>query len=189
MRRMHAAMTLEEFLRLPGIDEKPYKEFIDGRIEAKVCPQPTHGKLQVRLGTRLDEFAGPRDLGEAFVELRFTFGGRSILPDVAFLREEHIARDEDGDLLDEALTPPDLHIEIRSPDQSLKKQRGKLAHSTAHGCPLGWLIDPYNRTIDVYRAGVPPGRLPPDGILEGEPVLPGFRLPAAEVFGWLRRGG
>ena len=26
----------------------------------------------------------------------------------------------------------------------------------------------------------------PDGVLDGEPVLPGFRLPVAEVFGWLK---
>ena len=65
----------------------------------------------------------------------------------------------------------------------------KLIHATAHGCPLGWLIHPYQKTIDVYRPGRPPERLAPDAVLEGEPVLPGFRLPASEVFGWLKRPG
>ena len=41
------------------------------------------------------------------------------------------------------------------------------------------------KTIDVYRPGQPPVCLAADGVLEGEPVLPGFRLPVAEVFGWL----
>jgi Uma2 family endonuclease len=61
----------------------------------------------------------------------------------------------------------------------------------AHGCPLGWLIHPERKYVDVYRPGRPVGRLAADGVLEGEPVLPGFRLPVAEVFGWLiyRRPG
>jgi Uma2 family endonuclease len=91
--------------------------------------------------------------------------------------------------LNEALWPPDIHIEIISPDQSVKKSREKLSHSTAHGCPLGWLIHPEKKTIDVFRPGRPAERLAPDGILEGEPVLPGFRLPVSEVFGWLKPGG
>jgi Uma2 family endonuclease len=190
MPKVQAAMTLEEFLRRPDIDEKPYKEFYDGRIEAKMSPEASHGRIQIRLGARLDDFAMPRGLGEAFVELRCSFGGRSMLPDVSFLLEANIVRDETGRLIDEPYSrPPDIHVEVRSPSQTLKKQRGKLEHSLAHGCPLGWLIDPNRETIDVFRPGREPERLPADGVLEGEPVLPGFRLPAAEVFGWLRRGG
>jgi Uma2 family endonuclease len=37
--RIRKAITLDEFLRLPEIDERPYLEYIDGRIEAKVSPQ------------------------------------------------------------------------------------------------------------------------------------------------------
>ena len=50
---------------------------------------------------------------------------------------------------------------------------------------LGWLIDPERETIDVFRPGRPVERMAPDGVLDGEPVLPGFRLGVAEVFGWL----
>jgi Uma2 family endonuclease len=187
MPKTTTAMTLEEFLRRRDIDEKPYKEFIDGRVEVKMSPEMQHGKIQARLAAYLDQFAGPRDLGEAFVELRCNFGGRSMLPDVTFLREERITRSEEGRLINDSTLPPDIHVEVRSHEQTLTKQKGKLAHSIAHGCALGWLIDPFKRTIDVYRPGREPLRLPADGVLEGEPVLPGFRLPAAEVFGWLVR--
>ena len=73
-----------------------------------------------------------------------------------------------------------------SPKQGLRKAREKLTHATAHGCPLGWIIDPGRKVVEVVRPGAFPERLAPDGILEGEPVLPGFRLLVSEVFGWLR---
>jgi Uma2 family endonuclease len=179
-------MTLEEFLRMPEIDERPYKEFIDGRIETKMSPQKKHGRLEKRLMNHVDAFSEPRDLGEAFPELRCTFAGRSIVPDVVFLLNEHIETDEDGEILDPTLRPPDIHIEIVSPDQSVRKCREKLVFSTAKGCPLGWLIDPIRKTVHVYRPGQRAKPVPADGVLEGDPVLPGYRLPVAELFGWLK---
>ena len=184
--RVGKTMTLEEFLRLPGIDEAPYLEYIDGRIEEKVSPQKKHGRLEKRLMTHIDAYAEPRLLGETFPELRCTFAGRSIIPDVVFLLDEHIETDERGEVLDPTLRPPDIHVEIVSPDQSVLKCREKLAFSRANGCPLGWLIDPIRKTVQVYRPGRRPQRLPEDGVLEGDPVLPGYRLPLAELFEWLK---
>ena len=52
-------ICLEEFLRLPEIDEKPYLEFIDGRIEAKVSPQKKHSLISTSLVRCLDDWAIP----------------------------------------------------------------------------------------------------------------------------------
>jgi Uma2 family endonuclease len=184
--RVRQGLTLEEFLRRPDIDEPPYLEYIDGRIEAKVSPKKKHSELQGELRDRFNRFATPPRLGRAYIELRCTFAGRSIIPDVVFLLKAHIELDDQGEPLDDTPWPPDIHVEIVSPDQSARKARNALIFSTAHGCPLGWLIDPYKKTIDVHRPGRAVERLAPDGVLEGEPVLPGLRLPAAEVFGWLK---
>ena len=183
--RVRVGLTLEEFLRQPGIDEQPYLEYIDGRIEAKAMPKKKHGLVQGELMAYVNRFARPTRLGYAFPELRCTFAGRSIVPDVVFLLRGHIQLDEAGRPVDETPIPPDIHVEILSPDHHEKQNREKPEHSTAHGCPLGWLIDPFRESIHAYRPGLPPRLLPPDGVLEGEPVLPGFRLPVAEVFGWL----
>jgi Uma2 family endonuclease len=183
--RVREGMTLEEFLKRPDIDEQPYLEYIDGRIEARVPPQKKRSWLETCLSRHLDQFAEPAGLGSAFVALRCNFAGRSIVPDVVFLLAEHIDTDEKGEIADETPLPPDIHIEIIPPEEGMSKVDEKLLNSTANGCPLGWLIHPYRKTIDVYRPGRPPERLAPDGILEGEPVLPGLRLPAVEVFGWL----
>jgi Uma2 family endonuclease len=181
--RIRQKMTLEEFLKLP--EDKPYLEYIDGRIEAKVSPQKKHSLLTTCFVEHLNRWARPARLGWAFPELRCTFAGRSIIPDVVFLLREHIEIDERGRAVDVTPWPPDIHIEIISPEQGMKKSQGKLIHSTSNGCSLGWLIHPYRETIDVYRPGSAAERLAADGVLEGDPVLPGFRLPATEVFGWL----
>jgi Uma2 family endonuclease len=183
--RIHQGITLEEFLELPDNDDL---EYVDGRIEKKVSPQTKHSLLTLSFLARLNDWAQPGRLGIAFPELRCTFAGRSIIPDVAFLLKEHIEIDSDGEPVNEIRRPPDLHVEIISPKQSVRKAQRNLAHSTSNGCPLGWLINPESRPryIDVYRPGRPAERMPTDGVLDGDPVLPGFRLPVAEVFGWLK---
>lgn len=178
-------MTLEEFLRWPRIDERPYLEYYDGRIEVRVSPQKKHGVIQLKMANALNAFAEPQTLGYAFPELRCTFAGGSIVADVVFLLDHNIRSNERGEVQDETFVPPDLHVEIRSSDQGVRKTKDKLVHSVANGCPLGWYIDPYRRTVDEYRTGQPPRKLTENDVLDGAPVLPGFLLPVADVFGWL----
>jgi Uma2 family endonuclease len=183
--RTRSSMTLDEFLRWTRIDEKPYLEYYDGRIEVKVSPKALHSVLEGRITEGLNAVAKPSKLGEAFPELRCTFAGRSIVPDVVFLTDEHIQVDDRGRYVDEILIPPDIQVEARSPRQSIRKTKEKLEHAVANGCPLGWFLDPYRETIDVFRPGLPPERLPADGFLDAAPVLAGFRISVSEVFGWL----
>jgi Uma2 family endonuclease len=177
-------MSLAEFLEWDRIDEKPYLEYLEGRIEVKVSPRALHSLIELRMLEALNRVAEPERRGVAFPELRCTFANRSIVPDVVFLLEDHIRVDANGDIVEEILAPPDVHIEIRSPKKSHRSSRDKLEHATANGCPLGWSIDPYNDAIEVYRPGRPVERLGAEGVLDGSPVLPGFRLSVGEVLGW-----
>ena len=179
------SMTLDEFLKWPRIDEKPYLEYHDGRIEVKMSPRALHCVLEYAICEEMNRVAKPVRIGRAFPELRCTFAGRSIVADVVFLLDEHIEVDARGRYEDESMIPPDIHVEVRSPNQLIKKNKEKLALSIANGCPLGWFLDPYRETIDVFRLGLPPERLPSDGFLDASPILPGFRVAVAEVFGWL----
>jgi Uma2 family endonuclease len=184
--RVGSTISLEEFLRQPEIDEHPYLEYINGKIAAKVSPQKKHGALEKQLMIHIDGYSEPRQLGTTFPELRCTFAGRSMIPDVVFLLDEHIETDERGDYLNLTLRPPDIHIEIISPDQGVRKCREKLVFSTANGCRLGWLIDPERETVHVFRPDRHTRRLPANGVLDGDPVLPGYRLRVAELFSWLK---
>ena len=74
---------------------------------------------------------------------------------------------------------PDFVVEIRSPSQShpsdLAELRDKMREYLDNGARLGWLIDPLERTVRIYRAGggEPELRRDPE-LLDGEDVLPGF---------------
>ncbi len=177
--------TLEEFLRMPEIEEAPYLEYVEGRIEAKAMPTPNHNLIESGFTIRINGFARNFDLGVAIHELRHTFAGRSILPDVSFLKSKNLRFHPDGTLEDFIPTPPDVHIEVISPDQAVAKTHSKLLFSVANGCPLGIMVNPETKTIDVDRPGRTPERLTDDGVIDFTPVLPGLVIPVSEVFGWM----
>ncbi len=181
------ATSLEEFMARDDIEESPCWEYIDGRMVRKAMPKWKHNALAAYLIQALKHHVDPPGLGEVLAEQRCNFAGRSIVPDAVFMLEASIEFDDQGDPLEVIPRPPDLMVEVLSPGQSVKSADSKLRHALAHGCPLGWFAHPYRETITVYRPGAEPVELGLDGVLEGEPVLPGFRLPVAEVFGWLNR--
>jgi Uma2 family endonuclease len=81
-------LTLEEFLKLP--ESKPASEFINGEIVQKPMPQGEHSRLQFKLCAAVNEVAEPQKIAIAFPELRCTFGGDSVVPDVVVFRWERI---------------------------------------------------------------------------------------------------
>jgi Uma2 family endonuclease len=83
---------------------------------------------------------------------------------------------------------PDLVIEILSPGQTVKALSSRLSRCLAQGVRLAWLVQPSQRRVFVFRPGHPPETLGIGDELLGEGVLPGFRLPLAEMFGWLAVG-
>ncbi|MEW6493241.1 MAG: Uma2 family endonuclease [Cyanobacteriota bacterium] len=80
--------TLEEFLKLP--ETKPASEFINGEIIHKPMPQGEHSRLQAKLCTVINQVTEAPKIAYAFPQLRCTFGGDSIIPDVAVFRWERI---------------------------------------------------------------------------------------------------
>lgn len=71
---------------------------------------------------------------------------------------------------------PDFVIELRSPSDGLSALRDKMVEYVDNGAELGWLIDPPNRRVFVYRRASNVEEEAAPERLSGEPVLPGFRL-------------
>ncbi len=57
-----------------------------------------------------------------------------------------------------------------------------MAEYIANGARLGWLIDPFERRVDVYRPGVPVEERDEPATLSGDPELPGFVLDLAPIW-------
>jgi len=71
---------------------------------------------------------------------------------------------------------PDFIIELRSASDSLKSLQAKMQEYMDNGCRLGWLINPQNRQVEIYRQGQDKQILDHPASLSGEEVLPGFVL-------------
>jgi Uma2 family endonuclease len=170
-------LTLEQFRRLP--EAKPSLEFFDGKVTQKVAAKRSHSVIQTLLCAELTSFAKREALGEAYVELRCTFGGSSIVPDLCFFDRRQVPREED------VTTPPDLIVEILSPGQTVTHASRRMEWCIDHGVRLGWLIQPSKQTIAVFHESAPKEVLGLDDVLDGRDVLPTFRLPLRDLFGWI----
>lgn len=71
---------------------------------------------------------------------------------------------------------PDFVIELRSPTDPLAPIEAKMREYMENGARLGWLIDPVERRVHVYKPGEPVEILEKPDALSGGPVLPGFVL-------------
>ncbi len=178
-------LTLEQFLELP--ETKPASEYIDGEVIQKPMPQGKHSLLQRELPFSLTAGLRPGRVAQAFPELRCTFGGRSVVPDVAVFRTKRIPRDADGAIANKFERCPDWTIEILSPEQRQTKVIRNILHCIEHGTEMGWLVEPEDSWIFVYGADRSVRVFE-----EADAVLPvpGFadevRLTVGEVFDWLR---
>jgi Uma2 family endonuclease len=71
---------------------------------------------------------------------------------------------------------PDFVVELRSKTDSLKRLREKMAEYIENGAQLGWLIDPLEKKVYVYRPNRAVEILDNPQMVSGEPLLKGFTL-------------
>ena len=77
---------------------------------------------------------------------------------------------------------PDFVIELRSPTDSLPALRNKMQEYIANGVRLGWLIDPREQQVSVYRPQLPVELLDRPRSVSADPLLPGFSLEMADIW-------
>lgn len=77
---------------------------------------------------------------------------------------------------------PDFVVELRSESDSLPKLQAKMREYIDNGARLGWLIDPQNKRVEIYRSKREVEVLENLTALSGENVLPGFVLNLQRVW-------
>ncbi len=174
---------LQEFLTLA--ETKPASEYIDGQIIQKPMPQGHHSIIQSELGIELSLALRRKGIAIAFPELRCTFGGRSIVPDLAVFENSRIPNSE-GQIENVFITAPDWTIEILSPGQSANKVLKNINHCLAHGTQMGWLIDPEDRSVVISRIDRNLEVIDdPSAILPVPDFARSIELKIDRLFGWL----
>jgi Uma2 family endonuclease len=184
MALVRQGVTLEEFRRLP--EQEPALEYEEGRILQKVAPKGRHSRLQYRIAECINRFTEPRTLALAFPEVRVTFGGRSYVPDVAVYLWDRIPTETTGQIADEFANPPDIAVEIASPEQSVNALVRRCIWYVANGVRVALLVDPADESVLVFRPDQTPRALRGAETLELHDVLPGFALTVQELFDSLR---
>jgi Uma2 family endonuclease len=171
--------------------EEPRKrvcELIDGVLVEKDM-STTEGYLAGRLLRRLGAFAeDENDLGmvfpgDALLRLR---PGLVRAPDVCFIPWDRIP---DESLPKDAIASlvPELAVEVITPNNTPREIDQKLVDYFATGCKLAWVIDPNAEVAKVYTSPKRFKELDARGTLDGGKVLPGFKLPLADLFAATKR--
>jgi len=177
-------LTLTEFLERP--ETKPASEYIEGQIYQKPMPQGEHSILQGSLVTAINQVGQPQKLAYAFPELRCTFGGRSLVPDISVFEWERIPRKANGRIANNFEIPPDWVIEILSPDQSPNRVIDKIIFCLKQGKKLGWFIESEDESVMVFQPDQLPDVKYADENLPVLKVLGDWQLSVADVFNWLQ---
>lgn len=71
---------------------------------------------------------------------------------------------------------PDFVIELRSRTDELAPLREKMQEYLNSGLRIGWLINPQDQQVEIYRPFLSPEVIQLPATLEGEDVLQGFQL-------------
>jgi Uma2 family endonuclease len=131
----------------------------------------------------LAPFARP-DLGWSFVELAFELPvvGNERKPDVAFLSYGRWPRDRRFPRANALPVAPDIAVEVVSPYELTWATLTKVEEYFRAGVAQVWMFLPHIGRVYVYTSPTAIRILSRDDELTGEPVLPGFRLPLADLF-------
>jgi Uma2 family endonuclease len=177
-------LLLEDFLKLPYLEDSPAWEYVDGIAIQKPMPKTRHSILQKRL---LNEVDNHTDDYTALPELRCTFGGRSIVPDIVVIAWNRINLNELGEPEDDFTEAPDWTIEILSPDQKVNRVIDNILHCLRHGSKLGWMLDPDDYSVLTFTPQQEPEVCRGDRALK---VIEGVKLnlTAQQIFAWLKIG-
>jgi len=136
-----------------------------GRQNAHLIAQLYNWNAQTELGVVFDSstgFALPNNADRS--------------PDVAWIKLERWQRLTPKERRSFIPLCPDFVIELLSYSDAWQSMDRKMVEYQSNGCRLGWLIDPYDRKVGIYRLGQPVEVLSAPDRLFGEDVLPGFVL-------------
>lgn len=154
-------------------------EYIAGEIVETVSNNESSEAAANLIG-ELHGFIRPRKLGRITgSDGGYVINGEDYIPDVAFMsykrqpvRPNKVAYNP---------VAPDLVVEVLSPGNTAKEIATKIVnYMTAN--TIVWLVDPDEKTIDVWIPGQPVKRLRAGDVLEGGELLPGFKLAVADIF-------
>jgi Uma2 family endonuclease len=173
-------MTEEEFLA--WCDEDTRAEWVEGEVVMMSPASTEHTRLVSFLSSVLEAFAERHELGEVLgpeSQIRLPEPPSRRVPDLYFISKARLGLVQKNHFEG----PPDLCIEIVSPDSEARDWREKYLEYEAAGVKEYWVIDPASEHVEVYTLAEqedgPPKyeRVPEQQGAIVSTVLSGLRLP------------
>jgi Uma2 family endonuclease len=171
-------MTAEDLLKHQG-----RCELLRGELIEMTPASANHGKIAMRIALALGNHVQSGKLGEVlaaetgFVLERNPDTVRA--PDAAFVSSERAGGIGERGFFE---GPPDLAVEVLSPDDTASEVNSKVQDWLSAGCRQVWVADPKTRTVTVHHPDGQAEVIPAEGRLTGGEILPGFELPVADIF-------
>ena len=175
-------MTADELLRMP--DDGVRRELVEGELKEMIPAGRRHGRVAMRIGSRLAEYVESQRLGEVYAaETGFRIGSDPDTvraPDAAFVRRERLEEADDV----EGFFPgaPDHAVEVVSPGDAYAEVEAKVTDWLDAGTLMVVVVNPIQRTVNVHRGSSEIAVLKDGDELDGGSVVPGWRLPVRELF-------
>jgi len=175
-----ASRTAEDLLRFRQAGKTA--ELVRGMLIVREPPGTGHGARAARLTVRVGAFVERHDLGQVYAQdtgFKIARDPDTVrAPDVAFVARERLARIPDQGYAELA---PDWVAEIVSPNDRPGEVLEKVGQWLGAGVRLVWVLDQKHGDARIYRADGTISTVEPDGELNGEDVLPGFRCPLRDI--------
>lgn len=158
-------------------------ELVDGELWLMSPPGGEHGGCIDNLHFALGSHVRARQLGKLFAaETGFLLSRNPdtlLAPDLAFIARDRVPRPLPKGWL---LTVPDLTVEVVSPSDRIGEVTEKVGKWLESGVSLVWVVYPAWKSVQVHRPGQEVRLMGESAFLEGDDVVPGFRMQVAEVF-------
>jgi Uma2 family endonuclease len=154
----------------------------DGQLITMAPAGWQSSKRNSKLNSRVEVWNEQVNLGEVFDSSGgFTLPNGAVRsPDVTWIEKSKLEGISPDIAFPEVV--PDFVIELRSKSDSLKTLREKMAEYRSNGVRLGWLINPQQQQVEIYRLGQDVEVVESSTMLSGEDVLPGFTLDLSLIF-------
>ncbi|MBD2410793.1 hypothetical protein FACHB389_27585 [Nostoc calcicola FACHB-389] len=181
MTQVKSQITLEEFLALPEGEGDITYELVDGELKPKMLPKRYHSRLTGTIYTILKLCVQNR--GEVGIEWAITLKRRgrdwAPVPDLLYVSYSRL----NSELIeDEACPiPPDLAIEIISPDQTFGEMSAKATDYLNAGVLRVWVVDAKAKTVTIFYPDARPQTKSGADILE-DSLLEGLQITAEQIF-------
>jgi Uma2 family endonuclease len=179
--RPRVEITPEDLLAMP---DGGHFELIDGQLKERHV-SVLSSLVAVEIVRLLANHCHGKRLGSVFEsELGyqcFPWKPRQVRrADASFIRADRMTRE----LLASgfATIPPDLAVEVISPNDGAEELVEKVEDFLRAGVKLIWVVSPETRTVQVVRSDRSGTLLRPEDDLSGEDVLPGFRCRVESLF-------